>query len=276
MKPRIAIPVPHSSDKDYDERALPQYRKAIEQAGGEVEVIPLDKTQDDVAQLLKRCDGVLLPGSPADVDPQKYSAKRDPRTNPADPARDAVDELLLQDAHNMCKPLLGICYGLQALNVWRTGTLVQHLETGVKHTAGPRVKRAHTVSVAPESRLAKILADAPNTELYPSPDFTAMQFRVNSSHHQAAKKAGSGLRVAARCPDDSIIEAVEGTEPDHWLFGVQWHPERTVEEDPCSQALFAALVEAAREWHQSPRAQSEPEGLPPATKFTKPAKGKNK
>jgi len=80
---------------------------------------------------VKACDGVLLPGSPADVDPEKYGAERHPDTAPADPFRDSTDELLLQDAYNMRKPVFGICYGLQSLNVWRTGTLDQAVPKGV-------------------------------------------------------------------------------------------------------------------------------------------------
>ncbi len=266
MKPRIAIPVPHSRKKDYVERALPPYVQAIEDAGGEAVPIPLEKTQDEIAEMLKQCHGVVLPGSPADVDPEKYGKPRHEKTNPADPLRDAADELLLQDAHNMHKPILAICYGLQSLNVWRTGTLHQDIEsevkTSVRHTAGRRVKRAHRVNVDPASRLARILSDAPGTSLSPSPDFTAMQMMVNSSHHQAADVVGDGLRVVARSPEDGVIEALEGEAPDdQFVLAVQWHPERSYEHDPASRALFKALVDAAEQWQQSDYARDEPEGL---------------
>ena len=266
MKPRIAIPLPHSTKKDYVERALPPYVHAIEDAGGEALPIPLDKTQDEIAEMLKQCHGIVLPGSPADVDPEKYGEPRREKTNPADPLRDAADELLLQDAHNMHKPILAICYGLQALNVWRTGTLRQdiasELHTPVKHDAGRKVKEAHRVNVDPESRLAKILSDAPATSLSPSPDFTAMQMMVNSSHHQSADVVGDGLRVVARSPEDGVIEALEGDAPDdQFVLAVQWHPERSYEHDPASRALFKALVDAAEQWRQSDYAKDEPEGL---------------
>src|ERR1051326_4334506 len=101
MAPRIAIPMPHSTDLKYGERALPQYTRAVELAGGEPVTIPLDKTPAEVMKLIERCDGVLLPGSNADVDPAKYDAPRHPKTDAADPKRDTVDELLLQDAYNM-------------------------------------------------------------------------------------------------------------------------------------------------------------------------------
>src|SRR5271157_3936036 len=106
MRPRIAIPVPHSGDPEYAQRAYPQYAAAVEMAGAEALQIPLDQAPAKVMTLIERCDAVLLPGSKADVDPAKYGAARDPQTNAADAARDTVDELLLQDAYNMRKPVL--------------------------------------------------------------------------------------------------------------------------------------------------------------------------
>ena len=74
---------------------------------------------------------------------------------------------------------------------------------------------------------------------------------ANSSHHQAAGDViGDGLKIVARCPDDNIIEAIEGTSPDHFVLAVQWHPERSFDDDPCSRAIFSALVEAARQKHE--------------------------
>jgi len=237
MAPRIAIPMPHSTDVKYGERALPQYARAVELAGGEPITIPLDKTPAEIMKLIERCDGVLLPGSNADVDPAKYDAPRHPKTDAADPKRDTVDELLLQDAYNMRKPVLGICYGLQILNVYRSGTLVQHIESKINHEAGRTVPIAHAVEVTPGSLLSKIVKPEAN------------KIPANSSHHQSADAIGDGLKVVARCPDDGIIEAVEGTSPDHFVLAVQWHPERSVDDDLNSRAIFKALVEAAAARH---------------------------
>jgi putative glutamine amidotransferase len=242
MSARIAIPVPHSADPEYAERALPQYVHAIEMAGGEAVRIPLDQSPAEVTKVIDRCDAVLLPGSKADVDPSKYKARTDPNTAPADPGRNAVDELLLQDAYNLRKPILGICYGLQILNVFRGGTLLQHIESPVNHDAGRNVPVAHTVTVESDSRLNEIVVgdgDSALRERTPS-------IAVNSSHHQAAEEIGHGLRVVARCEQDGIIEALEGTSPDHFVLAVQWHPERSVEDGAGSRAIFRALVEAAR------------------------------
>ncbi len=248
MRPRIAIPIPNSDPK-YAERVMPQYRRAVEESGGEAVDVPITAAPPEIAQLIKTCDGVLLPGSPADVDPQKYGvAERDPRTNPMDKARDDADELLIQDAHNMRKPVLGICYGMQSLNVWRTGTLRQHLQTCVRHTrpegAPSSMYIAHPVVVEAGTRLAHIVAPTIHQD-HGSPKIT-----VNSSHHQAVAMPGDGLIVSAVCPEDGTIEAFEGAAPEHFLVGVQWHPERSFDDDEYSKAIFKALVDAAREWHE--------------------------
>ena len=237
MKPRIAIPLPHGGDPEYAERAIPQYERAVELSGGEPLRIPLDRSPAEVMKLIERCDGVLLPGSKADVDPAKFGAARHEKTEAADPKRDTVDELLLQDAYNMRKPVLGICYGLQILNVYRSGTLVQHIETTVNHEAGRKIAVAHDVEIEPGSKLAESIG-------------VSATIPANSSHHQSADLIGDGLKIVARCPDDGIIEAIEGTSPDHFVLAVQWHPERSFEDDERSRKIFQALVQAAKEKHK--------------------------
>jgi putative glutamine amidotransferase len=261
MKPRIAIPLPHSADPEYAERAIPQYERAVELSGGEPVRIPLDRSPAEVMKLIERCDAVLLPGSKADVDPAKFGAPRLEQTADPDPKRDTVDELLLQDAYNMRKPVLGICYGLQILNVYRSGTLVQHIESPVNHEAGRKVPVAHDVEVEPGSKLEEIVGPGAKARssgsisprLKPGASTeaqTSIVIPANSSHHQSADVIGDGLKVVARCPQDGIIEALEGTSPDHFVVAVQWHPERSFDDDESSRAMFQALVEAAKEKHR--------------------------
>lgn len=316
MAPRIAIPMPHSSDAEYAERAIPQYERAVALAGGEPVRVALDQTRDEIMQVMEGCDGVLLPGSKADVDPARFNAPRSPHTAAADPRRDAVDDLLLQDAYGQRKPVLGICYGLQSLNVYRAGSLVQHIpdflpegmRARVNHEAGKKVAVAHTVEIEVDSRLAQVVSggcgstSGAKARMAEGPDIAALEalrhpktvhdskglrypktvrdsravrdsrtthdprtvgdpktvddpgavrqpeslvVPVNSSHHQSADAIGEGLRIAARCPDDGIIEALEGTAPDHFVLAVQWHPERSVEEDAASRAIFRAFIDAA-------------------------------
>lgn len=237
--PRIAIPVPHSGDRDYAERSLPQYEAAVRGAGGEPVRIELDETAEQIRSQVERCDAVLLPGSRADVDPRKYNAARHENTAESDAKRNRVDALLLEDAYRTSKPVLAICYGLQTLNVYRSGSLVQHIESVINHSAGRTVPRAHTVEVDPKSRLARIVGARDGEPI-----------TVNSSHHQSADAVGQGLRMVARCPEDGIVEALEGTTPDHFVLAVQWHPERSVNDAPelseSARAIFRAFVNAAR------------------------------
>jgi len=252
MPARIAIPMPHSEDCEYAERSIPQYERAIRLAGGEPVRIPLDQSPAAVMKLIEHCDAILLPGSKADVDPAKFGSARSPQTAASDPERDIVDELLLQDAYKMRKPILGICYGLQILNVYRTGSLIQHIpdflseetRTRVNHEAGRTVPVAHAAEIEGDSKLGEIVRGKNGTTSGVESDKIVVP--VNSSHHQSADSIGDGLRIVARCPDDGIIEAIEGTASDHFVLAVQWHPERSVDEDEPSRAIFKALVEAAR------------------------------
>jgi putative glutamine amidotransferase len=240
ITPRIAIPVPHSGDRVYAERALPQYEDAVRGAGGEPVRVELDAAPAEVMDQAGRCDAVLLPGSRADIDPQRYSAGRHEMTAPADVKRDSVDGLLLDDAFKHHKPVLGICYGLQSLNVYCSGTLLQHIESAINHSAGRAVPKAHTVEIVPGSRLAAIVG-------------AEKTVAVNSSHHQSADAIGEGLRVVARSSEDGIIEALEGTAPRHFVLAVQWHPERSVNDAPelakSAKMIFHAFIEAARVKH---------------------------
>ena len=246
MPVSIAIPEPTSCDSDYNGRSLPPYVAALEAAGAAVVVVPLKETQDRVAKMLAGVQGILLPGSRFDVDPERYGETRIEECGPADSARTAVDELLLQDAFNLRKPILAICHGAQTLNVWRNGSLVQDLETAVNHSPGREVVEAHPVKVAPGSRLDGLLP--------PGDEF---EIQVNSSHHQAVRVAGDNLIVSAVSPLDGVVEAVELDSGDHFVVGVQWHPERTYAQSGASRAIFAGFVRAAEAWHSAEIEESD-------------------
>jgi putative glutamine amidotransferase len=257
MKPRIAIPVPTSFDADYNQRSWPQYAAAVERSGGESVAVPLDQPPAATARLIASCQGVLLPGSGADVNPQKYGQPLDPNSAPADPARENVDELLLQDAHNLRKPIFTVCFGTQMLNVWRGGSLVQHLDErmagAVKHRQRG-VAIAHEASIKADSLLAGAIA---GSEAEPVEN-GALRLPVNSSHHQAIATAGDGLRISALSPQDGIVEAVENAPgaPGGFVLGVQWHPERTYDESPASRALFSRFISEAAAWAPKPASNS--------------------
>ena len=247
MKPRIAIPNPTSTDIAYNQRSWPKYAEAITRSGGEPVQINLATTTAEIARIAATCDGICLPGSPADIDPARYGTEIDPATSPADLPRETVDNLLLEDAYKNRKPILGICYGIQSLNVWRGGSLVQDLTPlPVNHSAGSKVAVAHTALIAEDSLLASLL----DLEEAPAEN-ELVRLPINTSHHQSVSSPGDGLRIVARCPDDGVIEAVEadpqeGAAP-HFVLGVQWHPERSYDISAASRALFDRLVHEAQE-----------------------------
>jgi putative glutamine amidotransferase len=245
MLVHIAIPEPTGSDPAYNQRSLPMYVDALRSAGATAIILPLHELPDRLARLLTGVQGILLPGSGNDIDPQRYGEDPIPECGEADPARTAVDELLLQDAFNLHKPILAICYGVQALNVWRNGSLIQDLKTPVNHRPGRGVVEAHPVQIAEGSRLASLMP--PGNEL---------EDPVNSSHHQAIRIPGDNLLVTAVSPEDGVIEGVELDSPYHFVLGVQWHPERTCAQSALSRAIFSAFVDAAKAWEPRPIAES--------------------
>jgi putative glutamine amidotransferase len=240
-RPRIAIPEPTRTNTEYNERSWVHYADAVQAAGGEPVKILLSAAPAEIARTLAGCQGVVLPGSPADVNPAKFGEEV-AGSKPADPAREAADELLLQDAFNLRKPVLGICYGFQSMNVWLGGSLVQDIPTQrphspVDHSPKERPAVAHTVRLAQGSRLASLAGqlDAP----------------VNSSHHQAVARLGDGLVLAGTCPEDGVVEAAEGRHG-AFVMGLQWHPERTFETDAFSRRIFEDFVEAVKAWREVP------------------------
>lgn len=240
---RIGIPVPTSADAEYNQRNASEYSTAVRGAVGEPVVLSLDLPFDRFRELAITCAGFVLPGSPADVDPELYGQPRETATAEADAARERCDLLLLEHAAVSGKPVLAICYGLQRLNVWLGGTLVQDLlPLPVNHAAGASVAVAHTVQVVGQSLLASLLgaAEAPAEGPY-------RRLPVNSSHHQAVGIAAEGLAVVARCSQDGVVEAVEGRIGDAILMGVQWHPERSVGFSAASRSLFTWLLSEAED-----------------------------
>ncbi len=206
--------------------------------------MPLEEQQAALAT----CQGVLLPGSPADVDPARYGQARIEACAAKDEPREAADDLLLSHAWQQRKPVLGICFGLQSLNVWRHGTLIQDLAQSdlvvrVDHAPGREVVDAHSITVTPETRLASLLAAAENGN-------DSERVSVNSSHHQAVATPGDQLKVAARSAEDGVIEALESSDPERFLLAVQWHPERTYQQSVESRAIFSGFLEAASAWRQ--------------------------
>ena len=240
--PRILIPVPTSFDPEYNHRTWPEYAEAVRQEGGDP--VRLDLTMDtrELERAAVAVHAILLPGSGADWDPDRYGHATNPASARPDAVRQATDTALIDAAVRSRIPLFCICFGMQSLNVLHGGSLVQDLlPVPVNHRARG-VAEAHSVLIAADSRLGRIVAP----HCSESRD-GLLRLGVNSSHHQAAGVPGDSLAISARCPEDGVIEALESTDPQHWLVGVQWHPERTAGRSAASAALFREFVSTAAE-----------------------------
>ncbi len=197
MKPRVAIPLPTSSDLEYNRLNWQAYADSVAEAGGDPVEFSLGLGAREAKDLAADCQAILLPGSPADVNPAMYGQEADEASAPADLPREGLDRLLLEEAYAVKKPILCVCYGVQLLNVFHGGTLIQDLAVlPVNHSAGRAVAVAHSISVAPASLLGSMVdaEEAPEAEGF-------LRLPVNSSHHQAlgilgAESAGFGAMPA--------------------------------------------------------------------------------
>ncbi|MFJ7250211.1 gamma-glutamyl-gamma-aminobutyrate hydrolase family protein [Kitasatospora sp. NPDC098652] len=201
---------------------VPQtYVDSVVRAGGTPVLLPPQPGGAD--HLLDALDGLVLAGG-SDVDPARYAAAPHPRTGPPHRARDDWESRLLRAALARDLPVLGVCRGMQLLNVELGGTLVQHLPDDSHQIVPARFVR-HRVDVVDGSRLAAVLGPATEVACY---------------HHQAVDRIGSGLRATAHSADGTV-EGLELT-GHRFALGVQWHPET----DPDDPRLFHALINASR------------------------------
>jgi putative glutamine amidotransferase len=237
QKIRVGIPYRTRKEELSNKRdAYDKYLAAVESQGAEAVEISLGLSPAESQHLAQTLDAVVLPGSPADVEPSLFHAARQPKTAESDADRERTDFALLGHAVTEQKPVLAICYGVQSLNVFLGGPLVQDIpsaiHTKIQHAwsghEGPEPH--HEVTFEAGSRLAQLAGTT--------------KARVNSSHHQSVLQPGKNLRVVAHAPD-GVIEAVEWTGDANWIVGVQWHPERMVAADELAQSLFRELVVAA-------------------------------
>lgn len=212
------------------------YLNAVLAAGGIPLIIPTGLSAEQLAETMERLDGLVLIGGP-DIDPQIFNGQAHPRVYGIDAQRDTLDLSLVRLAAANGKPFLGICRGIQAINVALGGTLYTDIadqkQQPLRHDFYPDVPRdhlAHPVTLKPDSRLAQILGGS--------------RFEVNSLHHQGLEQIAPALTVSAHAPD-GLVEAVE-LEGHPFGIGVQWHPECLQQYAP-QRAIFSALVEAAKQ-----------------------------
>jgi len=216
------------------------YPDAVDSAGGMPIILPLLAAAESMRSTAEGLDGILLTGSNSDLEPSLYGARRSDQCGPAQPLRDQMDFFLLDIAFKHKIPVLAICYGIQSLNAFCGGSLIQDipsfLDTPVRHhdlkSGNPAV---HKIEIYSGSVLEQI---AGGTEVM-----------VNSTHHQSIERTGKNLEVIARAPD-GVIESVCYASRNQWILGVQWHPEKNFCCDIFSRKLFEfflAHCRAARE-----------------------------
>jgi len=220
--PRVVATLSRQNGDELRRRSRENYLKALRDAGCEVIAVDAEHPAPD------EFDALCLSGG-EDIEPSRYGAAIDPRTEPADPERDALELALVATARDRDLPILGICRGFQVLNVAYGGSLVQHVD-GHREKNGPILE--HIAVATPGSKLAEACGTEP--------------FSVNARHHQAvdAKSLAPGLIPTARI--DGFIEAFE--DPDRrWLVAVQWHPERSADPEMSAAGtrIFRAFAAAA-------------------------------
>ena len=259
VRPMIGV-TPLWDDRLHSLWMLPGYFDALSAAGATPVMLPLHgDDRERTEQLADWCDGFLFTGG-HDVDPARYGAAPGPRITELCPARDRMETALLDAVLRRDKPVLGICRGIQLINVALGGTLWQDLPSEhpgavEHHGTAPYDRVVHTVTVAPGSPLARALwggdgrddghdcgaaLDRDGRAFHPEPYVLG----VNSYHHQAIRRLADRLEPMATAPD-GIVEAV--TMPSRrFVCAVQWHPEFAYAADPAQQRIIDAFVAAAR------------------------------
>ena len=208
-----------------------QYMDAIQAAGGIPVIVPLLENPQAIREIAKRLDGVLLTGSSSDVNPQRYGVARESGCGPTQPLRDETDFVLLDVVFKHKKPLLGICFGMQSLNVFLGGSLIQDIATSIQtdilhDNAASEGRPSHEVEIAPSSVLGKLAGGT--------------RSMVNSTHHQAVDRVADGFEIEAWCATDDIIEQMR-LRNYPFALAVQYHPERGTIYDALFEDFFASL-----------------------------------
>jgi putative glutamine amidotransferase len=209
------------------------YIRSVTEAGGVPVIVPFNEDEEAVKEVMSRVNGLVLSGG-HDIYPLLYGEEPCRQIGPVWPARDHFDMLLLQEAEKRGIPVVGICRGMQIINVAHGGTLYQDLSKDtrsfVKHSQNQDpATPTHTIEIEPDSRLAKILGRT--------------EWVTNTHHHQTVHEVGKGLVVTARAKDGTV-ESIQGTGK-NYLMGYQFHPEMMSINNELAKRLFKDFVQAA-------------------------------
>ena len=214
-----------------------RYLQAIQEAGGIPLVLPLISSRTQQAYLLQRVDGLLVTGSGSDLAPHHYGESQEYSFQHMSEERARLELGLSKLAFEHQVPTLGICGGMQSMNVALGGTLIQdipaQITTKIQHQQKKSAEHtAHLIQIEPKTLLRRIMKKA--------------SIPVNSSHHQSVKAVPGSFQISAVAPD-GVIEAIEAESHSFWL-GVQWHPEFLYRKDVLQNRLFSAFIKAARQY----------------------------
>jgi len=212
------------------------YCEAVNKAGGVAMLFSVSLDEDVLTEAFMRCDGLVVTGGP-DINPQYYGEKNMPFNGKISPYKDYMDDFMIKKAFEYNKPVLGICRGIQSINVALGGTLYQdvHVQVNdreiIKHRQeAPYWYPIHKIEIIKDSIVWN--------------SFKSDSIGVNSIHHQAIKDLAPSFVVTSRA-SDSIIESIEHIEH-NFLVGVQWHPERMWEQSPVYLGIFEKFIEACK------------------------------
>lgn len=215
------------------------YSEALEAVGAVPLHLALIPKKEYIEAALEELDGILLPGSDTDVDPAYFGEDPHPKLKKVVPEKDKTEMLVLQAAEKLNLPVLAICYGMQALNVSRGGSLIQDIASqisgSIKHDQGlPLERNSHRIRIADSGVLKDLIGKGGGA-----------QIQVNSHHHQAIRQVGNDLAASAWA-GDGVIECIEDTRPGRFVLGVQWHPELSYESDSISRRIFETFVSSCQ------------------------------
>jgi putative glutamine amidotransferase len=208
------------------------YGEALEGLGAIPTHISLIPKRDYIREYLENLDGILLPGSDTDVDPLRFGEEPHPNLGRILFEKEETDLIVLEEAEKLKLPVLGICFGMQVINVFRGGTLIQDIESKVpncvRHQQGkPLARNSHSIEIEPNSLLSSLIEEK--------------NVAVNSHHHQAIGKIGMNLKATAWAKD-GVVECIEDTQNETFMVGVQWHPELSWKTDRLSASIFEVFI----------------------------------
>lgn len=222
------------------------YSEALESLGAIPLHLSLIPKRSYIAESLKFLDGILLPGSDTDVNPLIYGEEPHRNLKKVITEKDDTDLLVLEEAEKLNLPILAICYGCQALNISRGGTLFQDIDSQIKdslkHEQGkPLERNSHSINIKEKSLLSRLITTESSN---------GNKILVNSHHHQSINRIGKNLEATAWA-NDSVIECIEDIRKDKFVLGVQWHPELSYKSDLLSKKIFEKFTEECKNFAKS-------------------------